>query len=351
MRPTDHALTLWCGRRLGVPVETVLFEVSQLSRVLGVRLVDRREVVIKARPWQDRVLACWAVQRSLADRGFPCPHCLLDPEDLGGYVVTAEEYRPGGEQLTARADSAELVAALLARLVGQTPHLTGLEALIGASPPWVGWDHPGAELWPVRDTPGPRWSKEPDPPGSTRSPPPSARGSERQLCLSFSATGTGSRTTSGGPVAVPTSSMTGKGSSSNPSRPSSARPSPCGPRDSTGARPPPSGRAPLSSRPTSQRRASPGMPRHSSSRGPPDCGYGRSTPRKTLPTAVGNSLTSSRPRSTNDASSPGFDRHGPCCAPRVVLRPSHCRPASRHLGRIPSRGTPGLRRRGDPHGA
>jgi hypothetical protein len=303
MRPTDHALTLWCGRRLGVPVETVLFEVSQLSRVLGVRLVDRREVVIKARPWQDRVLACWAVQRSLADRGFPCPHCLLDPEDLGGYVVTAEE------------------------------------------------DHPGAELWPVRDTPGPRWSKEPDPPGSTRSPPPSARGSERQLCLSFSATGTGSRTTSGGPAAVPTSSMTGKGSSSNPSRPSSARPSPCGPRDSTGARPPPSGRAPLSSRPTSQRRASPGMPRHSSSRGPPDCGYGRSTPRKTLPTAVGNSLTSSRPRSTNDASSPGFDRHGPCCAPRVVLRPSHCRPASRHLGRIPSRGTPGLRRRGDPHGA
>jgi hypothetical protein len=145
----------WCGHRLGSPVTTVLFEVSQLSRVLALRLVDGREVVIKARPWEDRVLACSIVEQSLADQGFPAPRPLMTPEKFRGHVVSAEEYRPGGQPLSDSPDSALLVAGLLARLVALTPVVSGVDALIGSSPPWVGWDHPGAALWPARDTPGP----------------------------------------------------------------------------------------------------------------------------------------------------------------------------------------------------
>lgn len=55
-------------------------------------------------------------------------------------------------------------ATLLARLIRSAPDPASLP-LLAPSPPWTGWDHPGARLWPDRDdqgcdlndAPGPSW--------------------------------------------------------------------------------------------------------------------------------------------------------------------------------------------------
>ena len=44
------ALAVWCAQWLGAPPTRVLFEAAHLSIVTGLRLVDGREVVVKARP-------------------------------------------------------------------------------------------------------------------------------------------------------------------------------------------------------------------------------------------------------------------------------------------------------------
>ncbi len=46
----EDALAAWCACWLGAPPTSVLFEVAHLSIVTGLRLADRREVVVKARP-------------------------------------------------------------------------------------------------------------------------------------------------------------------------------------------------------------------------------------------------------------------------------------------------------------
>ena len=61
------------GAREVVRYRETKFELGNLSRVLGVTLVDGREVVIKIRRWESRLLGCVAVQRKLARAGFPCP--------------------------------------------------------------------------------------------------------------------------------------------------------------------------------------------------------------------------------------------------------------------------------------
>lgn len=144
----------WCAGRLGSSVAAVLFESGNLSRVVGLRLYDGREVVVKVRPWANRLLGCWEAQRVASDRGFPCPRPLAKLELVDGDAVTIEEYRPGGEQLAPARDAPQLFAGLLVQLVALTPHIARLESL-QPSPPWVGWDHRGNGLWPIRDDGGP----------------------------------------------------------------------------------------------------------------------------------------------------------------------------------------------------
>lgn len=160
----DSAVTAWCERTLDAGPVEVLFRAGYLSEVTGVRLGDGRTVVLKARPTAARIAGCVAVQRALADAGFPCPRPLAGPGRVGDVTVTAEEYRPGGEQLPSRADSAELFARLLADLVGLAPPVDAVPP-IGSSPPWVGWDAQGPDTWPppddldveLNDHPGPAW--------------------------------------------------------------------------------------------------------------------------------------------------------------------------------------------------
>jgi hypothetical protein len=70
---------------------------------------------------------------------------LAGPDPLGDRVATAEEYiAPHGPP------PAEPLARLLAELVQASPPPRTAEALSPA-PPWVGWDHPSQQLWPLPD--------------------------------------------------------------------------------------------------------------------------------------------------------------------------------------------------------
>ncbi|GAA2215222.1 hypothetical protein GCM10009850_106890 [Nonomuraea monospora] len=158
-------LAEWCEKWLGATPVLELFRSEHLAEVLGLELADGRRVVVKRRtPGEARVRGCVDVQRHLAAAGFPCPAPLAGPSFIGGSVVTAEEYVSGGEQLGGGADRASLFARALARLVRLAPP-PGAVASLSPAPPWVGWEHGGAEVWPWPDDldadlnarPGPGW--------------------------------------------------------------------------------------------------------------------------------------------------------------------------------------------------
>ena len=159
----DAVVSDWCGRSLGTCVARILFRSGHLAQVIGAELADGRSVVIKVRPFEPRVDGCAAVQAYLAAAGFPCPLPLAGPAAVGGFAVTAETCVPGGGQRPPEQGAAPF-AALLARLVGSAPGVGSVPSL-APSPPWTGWDHPGARLWPDRDdrgrdlngSPGPGW--------------------------------------------------------------------------------------------------------------------------------------------------------------------------------------------------
>ncbi len=112
-------------------------------------LTDGRQVVVKARPCEPRLLECAAVQRSLAVDGFPCPTPLAGPGLVDTLAVSAETLVDAGAQRDVAA-GAEAFATLLARLVAAAPAADAVPSL-APSPLWNGWDHDGAELWPDLD--------------------------------------------------------------------------------------------------------------------------------------------------------------------------------------------------------
>lgn len=142
----------------------MLFLTQHLSAVAGLRLVDGREVVVKARPPAARLAACAAVQRHLWAAGFACPELLAGPAPLGALEATAEALAPGGDPLPRDADAPRLAAEALADLVGRAPDPAAVAAL-GPPPAWVWWDYNRPGLWPPPDdldadlnaTPGPAW--------------------------------------------------------------------------------------------------------------------------------------------------------------------------------------------------
>jgi hypothetical protein len=142
----------WCESSLGSPIVATLFERGSLSRVVGVRLANREEVVIKIRPWQDRLRACVAVQLHLAMAGYPCPAPLGDVDHVDGWAVSAEGLIGGGNQRDPDL-GAGAYASLLGQLIAAAPEVAGLPTLL-PSPPWTAWDHPAATTWPERDDRG-----------------------------------------------------------------------------------------------------------------------------------------------------------------------------------------------------
>jgi len=160
-------LSQWCLQRLGSEPEQVLFEAGYLSQVVGLRLTDGRDVVVKVRAWHERLIGCGQVQHSLSVGGFPAPRLLVPPERLGQLGVSAEALIHGGALLAADRDSAARFAEALALLVSTAPDVATVSTL-APSPAWVGWDHAAQRLWPAPDDregdlnehPGDRWLDE-----------------------------------------------------------------------------------------------------------------------------------------------------------------------------------------------
>jgi Phosphotransferase enzyme family len=118
----------------------VLFVVSQLSEVVGVRLADGREVVLKRRADEsERTRHCVAAQRMLAEQGFPCPMPLTDVIFRSGFAVHAEQFVEGGEVETEDTPAAaERSGVLLADLIRRLAALDLDPPL--PNPEWVRWD-------------------------------------------------------------------------------------------------------------------------------------------------------------------------------------------------------------------
>ncbi|HET7017641.1 MAG TPA: phosphotransferase [Streptosporangiaceae bacterium] len=141
------SLAAWCQAQLGSPPERELFRARHLTDVIGTRLADGREVVIRVREAGPRVAACTQVQRRLFESGYPCPQPLAGPAPLDDYEATAESYIPGGTTLPDSGRAAQPFAAALAQLVRLAPRPEEVLSLEPA-PPWTAWNHGQGALWP-----------------------------------------------------------------------------------------------------------------------------------------------------------------------------------------------------------
>jgi Phosphotransferase enzyme family len=164
-RAVDAAsLAAWCEAHLGSPPERELFRTGNLTCVIGTRLADGREVVVRVRPAAARIAACTEVQRHLFDAGYPCPQPLAGPAPLGQHEATAESHVPGGAVLPDSGRAAQPFAAALAQLVRLAPQPARVPSLEPA-PAWAAWNHDQGGLWPPPEDPhvdlnqvdGPEW--------------------------------------------------------------------------------------------------------------------------------------------------------------------------------------------------
>ena len=149
---TAEDLASWCQSRLRSRIAETLFASGHLSFVRGVTLADGRGVVIKVRPWQDRLRGCVAAQRHLALAGYPCPAPIGSLDQVGEWAVNAEALVAGGEQRNPDL-GAEAYAALLRQLVTTAPDVDTIPSLL-PPPPWSAWDHAAVATWPELDDRG-----------------------------------------------------------------------------------------------------------------------------------------------------------------------------------------------------
>ncbi|MBA2557738.1 MAG: phosphotransferase, partial [Chloroflexi bacterium] len=131
-------------------MQSVVFESGHLSGVYGARLRDGRDVVVKVRRWEPRLVGCAQVQQALWEAGFPCPRVLAGPDRLGDLAISAEAMVVGGTQLLEEEEKAERFAVLFARLLRLAPQADDV-APVRPALPWTAWDHGGAALWPEPD--------------------------------------------------------------------------------------------------------------------------------------------------------------------------------------------------------
>lgn len=144
---TPDAVTRWVIDALGSRPVAERFNLRQMSHVVGLRLADGREVVVKVRPDVDRARRCVAGQRALHADGFPCPEPLTAVAEVDGMAIHAESYVGGGEQLAGTDPTVvDRFATLLADLIDRLKRLD--PPAPGAGPMWLTWDHDGADTWP-----------------------------------------------------------------------------------------------------------------------------------------------------------------------------------------------------------
>lgn len=155
----NETLDQWCAQWLGSAVTEVVFEAGSLSTVVGVRLADDREVVVKARRSAPRLQAAYAVHRHVWQSGYPAPEPLVPPRPVNATESASAEQLVRGGELGGRspadaARSAEALAALIAITAS-----AGDVGSLSPSPSWVAWDHDEPGLWPemLNLMAGPDW--------------------------------------------------------------------------------------------------------------------------------------------------------------------------------------------------
>ena len=157
-------LARWCTDHLGSPPADEIFRSGYLSSVIGLRLADGREIVVKVRPSSPRIAACVEVQRRMFQAGYPCPRPLTGAAPFGDDIATAEAYVPGGAMLPGADQAAQAFAEAFARLITQAPRPVEVPAL-DPPPSWAAWNHAENGLWPRPEDPdvnlsevaGPQW--------------------------------------------------------------------------------------------------------------------------------------------------------------------------------------------------
>ncbi|GAA4030820.1 hypothetical protein GCM10022247_64890 [Allokutzneria multivorans] len=140
-------LAQWCVEHLGSPPAEEIFRSGHLSTVVGLRLADGREVVVKIRPASPRMAACIEIQRRMFLAGYPCPEPLTGAVPFGEDVATAESHVPGGTALPRADNAARGFAEAFARLIELAPRPAEVSTLDPA-PSWADWKHTEDGLWP-----------------------------------------------------------------------------------------------------------------------------------------------------------------------------------------------------------
>ena len=100
-----------CQAHVGAPVKRVLFRSGFLSEVIGVELSGGLRAVVKARPFEPRIVGCVQVQAALAEAGFPCPKPLTGATRVADMTVTAESEVSGGSPRPVEAGVSPLCGA------------------------------------------------------------------------------------------------------------------------------------------------------------------------------------------------------------------------------------------------
>ncbi len=157
-------LAWWCMEHLGSPPADEIFRSGFLSAVIGLRLADGREVVVKVRPDSPRIAACVDVQRRMFLAGYPCPRPLTGAVPFLDDVATAEAYVPGGAALPGADHAARAFAEAFAWLIRLAPRPAEVSTL-DPPPSWAAWNHAEDGLWPCPEDPdvglnevaGPEW--------------------------------------------------------------------------------------------------------------------------------------------------------------------------------------------------
>ena len=149
---------------LGSPPAAEIFRSGYLSAVIGLRLADGREVVVKVRPDSPRIAACVEVQRRMFQAGYPCPQPLTGAAPFGDDIATAEAYVPGGAMLPSADHADRAFAEAFARLIRLAPRPGEVPGL-DPPPSWAAWNHSEDGLWPcpeerdvnLNEVAGPEW--------------------------------------------------------------------------------------------------------------------------------------------------------------------------------------------------
>jgi hypothetical protein len=167
--PTPHgvaaAFGAFCERALHAPIAAPEFFDASVGAVLGARLADDRRVVVKVHGPRTSVRyleAMQAVQRALAQAGFPAPTPLAPPQPLAAGIAVAETLLDTGERADGHDPAVRrTMARELARLVALCRGVDGLDGLREnpmATDPADLWPRPHDDRFAfAATTPGAEW--------------------------------------------------------------------------------------------------------------------------------------------------------------------------------------------------